>query len=180
MKRKISLLSVFLLSVCYSQLKSGPIAKLPPHPGAAGKKTILGIDSDGDGIRDDIQIAITKLIPDDPYVRAGAMFAFKMHQELFKTFLSDTTQSFEKLYPYFMGISAGNKYWITCKTEDVISDDEYDVLWYNTKERFLLSEKIDDLANGKAFQVYEDYPEYKEKYDKEFQKVYEREMERQK
>lgn len=28
---------------------------LPPDPGEAGKKTLLGIDSDGDGVRDDIQ-----------------------------------------------------------------------------------------------------------------------------
>jgi hypothetical protein len=28
---------------------------LPPDPGEAGKQTMLGIDSDGDGIRDDVQ-----------------------------------------------------------------------------------------------------------------------------
>src|SRR5216683_231714 len=34
---------------------------LPPDPGAAGKATLQGIDSDGDGVRDDIQryIALT-------------------------------------------------------------------------------------------------------------------------
>ena len=26
---------------------------LPPDPGKAGKKTLLGIDTDGDGVRDD-------------------------------------------------------------------------------------------------------------------------------
>jgi hypothetical protein len=32
-----------------------PPFPLPPDPGAAGKETIEGIDSDGDGVRDDIQ-----------------------------------------------------------------------------------------------------------------------------
>lgn len=31
------------------------LAKLPPDPGAAGKLTIEGIDSDNDGVRDDVQ-----------------------------------------------------------------------------------------------------------------------------
>ena len=31
------------------------LAHLPPDPGEAGKRTIEGIDSDGDGVRDDVQ-----------------------------------------------------------------------------------------------------------------------------
>ena len=31
---------------------------LPPNPGVAGKATLKGIDSDEDGVRDDVQIAI--------------------------------------------------------------------------------------------------------------------------
>jgi hypothetical protein len=34
-----------------------------PHPGEEGKKTLLGIDSDKDGIRDDVQIWIDKNYP---------------------------------------------------------------------------------------------------------------------
>jgi hypothetical protein len=169
-----------LLNICYSQLQSGPIAKLPPHPGAAGKKTVLGIDSDGDGVRDDIQIAVTKLIPDDPYKRASALFLFKMEQEMFKTLSNDTVQSFEKLQPYFMGTSAGIYYWVENGICYLISDSKYNALMYNTKERFMVRKKIDSIASGKAFQGYEDFPEYKEKYNREFQKVYELEMERQK
>jgi hypothetical protein len=36
---------------------------LPPDPGEAGKATLEGIDSDNDGIRDDVQIAIYKYAP---------------------------------------------------------------------------------------------------------------------
>lgn len=37
--------------------------KLPPDPGEAGKATLAGIDSDGDGLRDDIQRYISFTYP---------------------------------------------------------------------------------------------------------------------
>lgn len=43
----------------------------PPDPGEAGKATLEGIDSDGDGIRDDVQRYIQLTHPDAPAVRAG-------------------------------------------------------------------------------------------------------------
>lgn len=43
----------------------------PPDPGEAGKETLEGIDSDGDGIRDDIQRYIETRYPEEPAVRAG-------------------------------------------------------------------------------------------------------------
>jgi len=41
--------------------KTGSSSVLPPNPGEAGKATLQGIDSDNDGVRDDIQryIALT-------------------------------------------------------------------------------------------------------------------------
>lgn len=44
-------------------------SNLPPDPGEAGKATLAGIDSDNDGVRDDIQIAIFKRYPDDEIKR---------------------------------------------------------------------------------------------------------------
>jgi hypothetical protein len=44
---------------------------LPPDPGEAGKKTLMGIDSDGDGLRDDIQRYIYLTYPDQPNVQGG-------------------------------------------------------------------------------------------------------------
>lgn len=43
---------------------------LPPDPGEAGKATVKGIDSDGDGLRDDIQRFIALKYPDSELVRA--------------------------------------------------------------------------------------------------------------
>jgi hypothetical protein len=46
---------------------------LPPDPGDAGKATLEGIDSDGDGIRDDIQRYIALTYPDSARTRAALL-----------------------------------------------------------------------------------------------------------
>lgn len=43
--------------------------KLPPDPGKEGKQTLMGIDSDDDGLRDDIQRYIYLTYPDQPNVK---------------------------------------------------------------------------------------------------------------
>jgi hypothetical protein len=48
-----------------------PQDNLPPDPGEAGKATLEGIDSDGDGIRDDIQRYIALTYPDSRKTRAA-------------------------------------------------------------------------------------------------------------
>ncbi len=42
---------------------------LPPDPGEAGKQTLLGIDSDNDGVRDDVQIGIAHYYPENENAR---------------------------------------------------------------------------------------------------------------
>lgn len=44
---------------------------LPPDPGEAGKQTLLGVDSDSDGVRDDIQRYIYFAYPDNEKVRVA-------------------------------------------------------------------------------------------------------------
>ena len=43
-----------------------PPGDLPPDPGSAGEQTLAGIDSDDDGIRDDVQIYIAQTYEDAP------------------------------------------------------------------------------------------------------------------
>ncbi len=47
------------------------ILDLPPDPGEAGKATLLGIDSDNDGVRDDIQRYIELTYPESAKTRAA-------------------------------------------------------------------------------------------------------------
>src|SRR3989344_8426243 len=53
--------------------KNTDIPDLPPDPGEAGKATIEGIDSDNDGVRDDIQRYVGLAFPADPEVRMTLM-----------------------------------------------------------------------------------------------------------
>ena len=57
---------------------------LPPDPGEAGKKTLLGIDTDGDGVRDDIQRYIYFTYPDDKKLRLALTYYAKEFQGVLK------------------------------------------------------------------------------------------------
>ena len=50
---------------------------LPPDPGEEGKLTLMGIDSDGDGLRDDVQRYIYLTYPDQPNVQ-GALTQYAL------------------------------------------------------------------------------------------------------
>ena len=55
---------------------------LPPDPGEAGKQTLLGIDSDSDGVRDDIQRYIYFAYPDNEKVRIALSHIAIEYQKL--------------------------------------------------------------------------------------------------
>ncbi|GJQ45251.1 MAG: hypothetical protein JETCAE04_10050 [Candidatus Jettenia caeni] len=57
---------------------------LPPDPGGEGKKTLLGIDTDGDGVRDDIQRYIYFTYPDDKKLRLALSYYAKEFQGVLK------------------------------------------------------------------------------------------------
>jgi len=59
-------------------------ANLPPDPGKEGKKTLLGIDTDGDGVRDDIQRYIYFTYPDDKKLRLALTYYAKEFQGVLK------------------------------------------------------------------------------------------------
>jgi hypothetical protein len=56
--------------------------KLPPDPGEAGKQTLAGIDSDGDGIRDDVQRWIASVSLTDTQKRRALSQLARIHQAL--------------------------------------------------------------------------------------------------
>ena len=55
---------------------------LPPDPGEAGKQTLSGIDSDADGVRDDIQRYIYFTYPNDEKTQAALTEVAKEFQAL--------------------------------------------------------------------------------------------------
>jgi uncharacterized repeat protein (TIGR01451 family) len=58
-------------AVSNAQGTPGTLGSLPPDPGDAGKQTLAGIDSDGDGVRDDIQRYIALTYPNSAKTRAA-------------------------------------------------------------------------------------------------------------
>ncbi|MCG8685706.1 MAG: hypothetical protein MI892_12575 [Desulfobacterales bacterium] len=55
---------------------------LPPDPGEAGNESLLGIDSDNNGVRDDIQRYIYFTYPDEQYVRQALSKIAKTYQAI--------------------------------------------------------------------------------------------------
>ena len=62
---------------------------LPPDPGEAGKQTVLGIDSDNDGVRDDIQRYIYFTYPNEPNIRSALTQMARKSQGWFTPDLSE-------------------------------------------------------------------------------------------
>ena len=56
------------------------IPGLPPNPGEAGKATLAGIDSDHDGVRDDVQRYIATTYPNSAKTRAALTQIAKVMQ----------------------------------------------------------------------------------------------------
>jgi hypothetical protein len=58
---------------------------LPPDPGEAGKATLEGLDSDHDGVRDDLQREIVFMYPDRDEVRRLLRAEMKIKQQILTT-----------------------------------------------------------------------------------------------
>jgi len=61
----------FVSSLWAEKVDNFIFANLPPDPGAAGKATLAGIDSDNDGVRDDVQRWIALTYPNSQKIRAA-------------------------------------------------------------------------------------------------------------
>lgn len=72
----------FALPACAEGVDQSIVATLPPDPGAAGKETLAGIDSDNDGVRDDVQRWIVMTYPNSQKTRA-ALRQYALTQQKF-------------------------------------------------------------------------------------------------
>jgi len=62
------------------EIASAALKNTPTDPGAAGRKTLQGIDSDGDGIRDDLERWIRYRFPNSPRKQAALSQFAKAYQ----------------------------------------------------------------------------------------------------
>lgn len=132
---------------------------LPPDPGEAGKQTLLGIDSDNDGVRDDVQIAIARHYPEpeDEKARlaleqfaASWQYAFSVYQSGDEEELYDV---FSEINPAVACIAATS----SKSLEDIVF---VKLIVRNTKERVQTYADINDTAIGRTFPVYSASEEY--------------------
>jgi len=72
--RLLLVLSPLAANIAYAE-------NLPPDPGEAGKATLAGVDSDNDGVRDDIQRWIVLSTPDSQKMREALIQGSKARQK---------------------------------------------------------------------------------------------------
>jgi hypothetical protein len=126
---------------------------IPPDPGKAGKATLEGIDSDNDGVRDDVQRWIALTYPDSEKTRAALIQFVRPQQDFLLDAkdkdgaikaAQDRQKSIECLY-YIRPEDAG----------DIISGLRAVTL--NTRERSLAYIAADALLSGEVFTLADDY-----------------------
>ena len=121
----------------------------PRHPGEAGKKTLLGIDSDNDGVRDDVEIWINEKFSNTPdrdmfnYRMAFKQFAsaklnaLKFKEDKAKVMESNSLgfDAFDCLRTIYVSKKGDYKkqYQQNLELNDLRED--FEVAFYNTKER---------------------------------------------
>ncbi|MBF0288622.1 MAG: Ig-like domain-containing protein [SAR324 cluster bacterium] len=129
-----------------SSTTSDTSTDLPPDPGEVGKQTIEGVDSDNDGVRDDIQRYIAMNYSDEPTQNALTEYAKQQQTMLLSSqseegVLNATNELMETIDSLFSidSDSAGKKAY------DIRSN------FMNTKERVEAYLKAEALLSGKTF-----------------------------
>lgn len=122
---------------------------LPPDPGEAGKETLLGIDSDLDGVRDDIQRYIVHTYPDQPNLQKAL---FQMARTNVRIFSEELTRE----SAYEIALSRGRDidclyYLLGRQSKSALSDIR--ALTLNTYERSVVYISYDQLLSGKSFSL---------------------------
>jgi len=121
---------------------------LPPHPGKTGKLTLTGIDSDRDGVRDDVQIAIAHRYQDDVNARFASRELAKAMQNAFIAYeLNDSNLIYDSI-----GQTKTAVYRLDNLSEFAEEDMAIiDMLMLNTPERVDVDLTINEYAVGQDF-----------------------------
>jgi hypothetical protein len=118
--------------------------QLPPDPGEAGKQTLLGIDSDGDGVRDDVQRYIYLTYPNEPKVQAALIQFANQYQGLLPQ-----ADDRDAAYNHAVKLMQHLDCLVGIKGEDFIKiSPALRAVILNTKERSLAYIKFSDNLGG--------------------------------
>ena len=114
---------------------------------------ILGIDKDGNGVRDDLDSLIDANIPDSPEKRAAYRYLAQAIQNQWTAFYENPQMSYEELLPYQVLISLG----VSLINKTGVAST-MDFSWFyanvlNTKDRIMYEARIDDVFAGKILPV---------------------------
>jgi hypothetical protein len=119
-------LSWCMVTSGYAETDKVDISNLPPDPGEEGKATLAGIDSDNDGVRDDLQRWIALTYPNSAKTRA----ALTQNAKAMQQFLFNAPDSVKS---YSNALQTGRV--IDCLA--YIRSDDFDVLLSKQKAIFL-------------------------------------------
>lgn len=129
---------------------------LPPDPGEAGKATLEGIDSDRDGIRDDIQRYIALTYPDSAKTRAALrQFTLAMHRAMLES-PDETSALHNTEYMH----RAHECVWYIHSEQSIKMTDLLMAQYLNTPERSRTYLDYNDKLGGHVFGG-KDFDEYK-------------------
>ncbi|WP_345971852.1 hypothetical protein [Sulfurimonas diazotrophicus] len=127
---------------------------LPPDPGEAGKETLLGIDSNHDGVRDDVERWIYKTY-EHPIERGLFMQNARAYQKVIMepykahetTKYLDDALSCEFYWTYHAKDHNESFYLDEYRS----LEDEIKGIQFNTAERFMAYEKYNEEFDGEVF-----------------------------
>lgn len=129
-------------------VKTGNVYPLPPDPGPEGMKTLLGIDSNHNGVRDDTERFIVQKYGDSERVREALFDYARTHQEwLSVTTKTDALKAAEKLHDAMDCVRFAMHGELLPNGIDkwIQASREVELLKLNTPERARASQKTDEL-----------------------------------
>jgi len=157
----ILIVTFLLTSSVYAEENSNAIfTNLPPAPGAAGKATLAGIDSDNDGVRDDVQRWIVMTYPNSQKTRAALTQMAKAMQVIL---LNATDAVNARKYSLEEGRASDCLTHVRGQVLGLDNSDDYDIeneiqaLYLNTYARSKAYLRHDAHLSGMFFSLPADY-----------------------
>jgi hypothetical protein len=139
----------------------------PAHPGELGKKTLLGVDSDRDGVRDDVEIWINERFSNSSdkdmfnyrmafkQMAAAKTKIFKFKDVKAKVIEADSEvfDALNCLEGIYVNKSQESKKWIAAQNELIDYVKDLDIAFINTKERIQAELKTREFSHGEILKA---------------------------